>query len=77
MDGVCLTVNGVGAGPFEIALIPETLARTTLGQAGPARVNLEADVIARYVARLREFAAAGRPGGAADLARLGATAGRR
>jgi riboflavin synthase len=51
VDGVSLTVAATGDGWFEIALIPETLARTTLG-ARPAgsRVNLEADPLARYVA---------------------------
>jgi riboflavin synthase len=71
VDGVSLTVAAVARDWFEIALIPETLARTTLGAAGPgARVNLEADVLARHVARLREFAAG--PGLAeGDLARWG------
>ncbi|HTU69614.1 MAG TPA: riboflavin synthase [Candidatus Baltobacteraceae bacterium] len=50
VDGVSLTVAAAGEGWFEIALIPETLARTTLG-ARPAgsRVNLEVDPLARYV----------------------------
>jgi riboflavin synthase len=49
VDGVSLTVAGVTPRWFEIALIPETLARTTLG-ARPAgsRVNLEVDPLARY-----------------------------
>ena len=49
VDGVSLTVARIGDGWFEIALIPETLARTTLS-ARPvgARVNLEADPVARY-----------------------------
>lgn len=49
IDGVSLTVATVGDGWFEIALIPETLARTTLG-ARPvgSRVNLEIDPLARY-----------------------------
>jgi riboflavin synthase len=56
IDGVSLTVAAAGRDRFEVALIPETLARTTLGQARPGvRVNLEADVVARHVARLREF----------------------
>lgn len=56
IDGVSLTVAAAGRDRFEVALIPETLARTTLGQARPgAKVNLEADVVARHVARLREF----------------------
>jgi riboflavin synthase len=50
VDGVSLTVAAVGAGWFEIALIPETLARTTLGEREPGdRVNLEIDPLARYV----------------------------
>ena len=50
IDGVSLTVAAVGDGWFEIALIPETLTRTTLG-ARPvgSRVNLEIDPLARYV----------------------------
>lgn len=50
VDGVSLTVAAVGDDWFEIALIPETLARTTLGRrpAGSS-VNLEADPLARYV----------------------------
>lgn len=49
VDGVSLTVAAVGDDWFEIALIPETLARTTLG-ARPvgSRVNLEVDPLARY-----------------------------
>ena len=51
IDGVSLTVAGVGAGWFEIALIPETLARTTLGERPVgASVNLEVDPLARYAA---------------------------
>jgi riboflavin synthase len=50
IDGVSLTVASVGKKWFEIALIPETLARTTLGErpAG-SHVNIEIDPIARYV----------------------------
>ena len=55
VDGVSLTVNAVDGRLFEVNLIPHTLEVTTLGrvQAG-ARVNLEVDLIARYVARLLE-----------------------
>jgi len=68
VDGVSLTVAAAGRDRFEVALIPETLARTTLGQASPGTaVNLEADVLARHVARLREFA----PLGQGDLQRWG------
>lgn len=53
IDGVSLTVTGVDAGGFGVALIPTTLAATTLGGLRPgARVNLEVDVIAKYVERL-------------------------
>lgn len=50
VDGVSLTVSATGGGWFEVSLIPETLRRTTLGQRQPGDVvNLEADVIAKYV----------------------------
>jgi riboflavin synthase len=59
VDGISLTVARAHRDRFEVALIPETLARTTLGDAGPGtRVNLEADVLARHVARLAELGAA-------------------
>lgn len=51
LDGVSLTVAATGDGWFEIALIPETIQRTTLRARPPgSRVNLEVDPIARYVA---------------------------
>jgi riboflavin synthase len=55
VDGVSLTVVEAGETSFTVSLIPETLARTTLGarQVGD-RVNLEADVLAKHVARLLE-----------------------
>jgi riboflavin synthase len=57
IDGVSLTVARAGRDRFEVALIPETLSRTVLGAAAPGTtVNLEADVVARHVARLGEFA---------------------
>jgi len=60
VDGVSLTVARAHRDRFEVALIPETLERTTLGEAAVGtRVNLEADVVARHVARLREFTGAG------------------
>jgi riboflavin synthase len=50
LDGVSLTIAAEEDGWFEVALIPETLARTTLGTRLPgSRVNLEVDVLARYV----------------------------
>jgi riboflavin synthase len=53
IDGVSLTVNRVQASLFEVYLIPHPLQVTTLGRLLPgARVNLEVDLIARYVERL-------------------------
>jgi riboflavin synthase len=53
VDGVSLTVSGLDAKSFEVSLIPETLERTTLGELAEGdRVNLECDVVARYVQRL-------------------------
>jgi riboflavin synthase len=55
VDGVSLTVAAVGDDWFEVGLIPETLRATTLGAKQPgARVNLEVDVLAKYVERLLE-----------------------
>lgn len=53
VDGVSLTVVEAGAGSFMISLIPETLARTTLGlkQVGDL-VNLEVDILAKHVEKL-------------------------
>ncbi|UQA62328.1 riboflavin synthase [Polyangium aurulentum] len=67
LDGVSLTVNAVrdsGRGrssvtAFEVMLVPHTLGRTMLGDLRPgARVNVEVDVLARYVARQQEVARA-------------------
>jgi riboflavin synthase len=53
VDGVSLTVASVDESGFTVSLIPETLERTTLGQAAPGRVvNLEVDVLAKYVEKL-------------------------
>ena len=55
VDGVSLTVTAVGPDWFEVGLIPETLRATTLGDRSPGDpVNLEVDVLAKYVARLLE-----------------------
>jgi len=57
VQGVSLTVNGVDGARFHVNLIPHTLAVTTLQALAPgARVNLEVDLIARYVERLSSFA---------------------
>ena len=53
IDGVSLTVTDVDESGFGVSLIPETLARTNLGDAAPGRrVNLEVDVLAKYVEKL-------------------------
>ena len=53
VDGVSLTVSAIDSDWFEVSLIPTTLAMTTLGRAVPGTpVNLEVDVIAKYVERL-------------------------
>ena len=55
LDGVSLTVNRVTGSRFEVMLIPHTLAVTTLGALAVAReLNLEVDLVARYVARWLE-----------------------
>jgi riboflavin synthase len=70
VDGVSLTVSDASPAPstasgapaqawFEVSLIPETLAATTLGaRATGDRVNLETDILARHVQRLLSFTAA-------------------
>ena len=53
LDGVSLTVARIDDASFDVSLIPETLQRTTLGGAAAgARVNVEVDVIAKYVEKL-------------------------
>jgi riboflavin synthase len=55
LDGVSLTIVEVGRTTFQVALIPHTLAVTTLGSLGVGdRVNVEVDVLAKYVERLLE-----------------------
>lgn len=62
VDGVSLTVSRVGQEPdgthtFGVSLIPQTLAETTLGElAVGQKVNIETDMMAKYVLRMREFA---------------------
>jgi riboflavin synthase len=56
VNGVSLTVNSVAGTRFAVNLIPHTLTVTSLRDLVPgARVNLEVDMVARYVARLAEF----------------------
>ena len=53
VEGVSLTVAGLDAQGFAVALVPHTLEVTTLGGLAPGdRVNLETDVLAKYVERL-------------------------
>ena len=53
VDGVSLTVNGVRGAEFELNIVPHTLQQTTLGGYRPGcQVNLEVDIIARYLERL-------------------------
>lgn len=74
LDGVSLTLNAVGSSEadglaFDVMLVPHTLGRTQLVEMRPgARVNIEVDVLARYVARQLEFQSR-------DLRAAGAAAG--
>lgn len=53
VDGISLTVAGCDAAGFEVAIIPHTRSVTTLGRAAPGRrVNLEVDILAKYVEKL-------------------------
>jgi riboflavin synthase len=64
VDGVSLTVAGVTSDTFTVALIPTTLAHTTLGFRQPGdTVNLEVDVVAKYVEKLAAGYLAGRVDG--------------
>jgi len=63
VDGVSLTVNGVQGAEFEINIVPHTLAETTLGDFEAGRpVNLEVDILARYLERLLQGEAVAGPG---------------
>lgn len=60
LQGVSLTVASVESGSFEVALVPETLRRTTLGSlAAGDEVHVEADLLARYLERLLDCGPAG------------------
>ncbi|WP_433554999.1 riboflavin synthase [Pseudonocardia xinjiangensis] len=68
VDGVSLTVAGVAPDSFVVALIPTTLSHTTLGFREPGdNVNVEVDVVAKYVERL----AVGYVGGSGSAAAVG------
>ncbi|WP_445370636.1 riboflavin synthase [Methylomonas sp. HW2-6] len=61
IDGISLTVNSVDGATFAVNIVPHTLQETTLGQAEVGhRVNLEVDLLARYLERLMQGDAAAR-----------------
>jgi riboflavin synthase len=61
LAGVSLTVSGLGEDWLEVSLIPETLGRTTLGVlAEGSRLNVESDVVAKYVERLVAYRGEGK-----------------
>ena len=63
VDGTSLTVNAVNGAEFDLNIIPQTMAETVFGQYRPgSRVNLEVDVIARYLERLIQGDAAATTG---------------
>jgi len=62
IDGTSLTVNAVNGAEFELNIIPQTMAETVFGEYRPgSKVNLEVDVIARYLERLMQGDAAANP----------------
>jgi riboflavin synthase len=64
IDGISLTVNHVDGRAFDVNVVPHTLAETTLGQTHAGRrVNLEVDLLARYLERLMLGEAAAQPAG--------------
>jgi riboflavin synthase len=70
VDGVSLTVNAVDGASFELNIVPHTLAETTLRDYRAGRqVNLEVDLIARYLERLLQGEAAAQPGGGGKVTR--------
>ena len=72
VDGVSLTLVDVSADGFSVALIPTTLADTTLGDlSAGSKVNVETDVIGKYVLKyLRQMGGAGAQGGPLTLEKL-------
>lgn len=63
VDGTSLTVNAVSGAEFDLNIIPQTMAETVFGQYKPgSKVNLEVDVIARYLERLMQGDEAAKPG---------------
>jgi len=69
VNGISLTVNVVDGAAFDVNVVPHTAAATNLGDLGPgARVNLEVDLVARYLERLLQ--GRGATGGGVDEALL-------
>jgi len=63
VDGTSLTVNAVNGAEFELDIIPQTMAETVFGDYQPgSKLNLEVDVIARYLERLMQGDGAAKPG---------------
>jgi len=63
VDGTSLTVNAVNGAEFDLNIIPQTVAETVFGEYQPGtQVNLEVDVIARYLERLMQGDNAAYPG---------------
>jgi riboflavin synthase len=71
IDGISLTVNQVDGATFSVNIVPHTLAETTLGQTKPGQlVNLEVDLLARYLERLLQGESAARSQGGVTEALL-------
>ncbi len=71
VDGISLTVNAVDGAVFDLNIVPHTLTETTMGDFQPgSRVNLEVDVIARYLERLLLGEKAAKSGGGVNEALL-------
>lgn len=70
VDGISLTVNAVDGAAFELNIVPHTLAETTMQDYQPGRtVNLEVDLVARYLERLLQGEAAANPGSGPAITR--------
>jgi len=70
VDGISLTVNAVNGAEFELNIVPHTLDETTMsGYRAGRRVNLEVDLLARYLERLLQGEGAARTGAGAALTR--------
>jgi len=69
IDGISLTVNGVNGAIFDLNIVPHTLQKTTIGQFQSGQsVNLEVDLLARYLERLMMGEAAATPNSSGALA---------